>query len=116
MVPIAMAPTSDHLPIACSLDASALAKRCEELSKSVLAEASSVEPLANGIRWRFTSSSSLLTRLAPLIDAERECCRFLTVTLHAMPDLGDLVLEVTGPEGTREFLEGWRRDELRRDR
>jgi len=49
----------------------------------------------------------MLTRLAPLIDAERQCCRFLSVTLQAGPDLGDVVLDVTGPTGTREFLESW---------
>jgi hypothetical protein len=102
-----MAPTSTNGPISCSLDSAGLAKRCEELSKSVLAEATGVERLANGLRWRFASTPTLLTRLAPLIDAERQCCRFLSVTLQAGPDLGDVVLDVTGPTGTREFLESW---------
>jgi hypothetical protein len=73
----------------------------------VLAEAIGVERLADGFRWRFASTPTLLTRLAPLIDAERQCCRFLSVTLQAGPDLGDVVLDVTGPTGTREFLESW---------
>lgn len=95
------------LPIACALDSAALAKRCEELSKSVLAEASSVEELLNGVRWRFSSSPALFSRLAPLLDAERQCCRFLTVAIQAEPDLGDVVVNVTGPAGTREFLKSW---------
>jgi hypothetical protein len=106
MVPT-MAPAVHKLPIACSLDAAGLAKRCEELSKSVLAEATAIEHLTNGLRWRFASSPTLLARLGPLIDAERQCCRFLTVTLQAEPNLGDVVLDVTGPDGTREFLEAW---------
>jgi hypothetical protein len=95
------------LPIACALDSAALAKRCEELSKSVLAEASSVEELSNGVRWRFVSSPTLFARLAPLLDAERQCCRFLTIAIQAEPDLGDVVVDVTGPGGTREFLKSW---------
>lgn len=102
-----MAPTSDDLPIACSLDSAELAKRCEELSKSVLVEATAIEALKNGLRWRFSSSPTLLTRLAALIDAERRCCRFLNVTLQCEPNLGEIVLDVTGPDGTREFLESW---------
>jgi len=102
-----MAPTSNKLPISCSLDTVAVAKRCEELSKSVLVEAIGVERLGNGLRWRFASTSTLLTRLMQLIDAERQCCRFLCVTLRAEPNLGDVVLDVTGPDGTREFLERW---------
>ena len=102
-----MAQTADDLPIACSLDSAGLAKRCEELSKSVLAEAIAIEPLTNGFRWRFSSSATLLTRIAPLIDAERQCCRFLNVTLQCEPNLGEVVLDVTGPDGAREFLEGW---------
>jgi hypothetical protein len=96
------------LPIACTLDSAALAKRCEELSKSILSEAARVEDLPNGVRWRFASSPTLFTRLAPLLDAERQCCRFLTFAIQAEPDLGDVVVDVTGPGGTREFLKSWR--------
>jgi hypothetical protein len=38
------------------------------------------------------------------IDAERQCCRFLKFVLTTEPDGGDVWLEVTGPDGTREFL------------
>jgi hypothetical protein len=39
-----------------------------------------------------------------LITAERECCRFLTFNLHAAPDQGPLSLQISGPSGTKEFL------------
>jgi len=81
----------------------------------VLVEAAAIERLPNGLCWRFASSPTLLTRLAPLIDAERQCCRFLTVTLQAQLNLGDVVLDVTGPAGTREFLETWLYSVLRND-
>ena len=38
------------------------------------------------------------------IDAERRCCRFLRFRLTVEPDEGPMVLELTGPEGTRDFL------------
>jgi hypothetical protein len=95
-----------HLPIACSLDARELAARQHEIRSSVLAEAESVERLPNGYRWRFRGSD-LLARLGVLIDAERRCCQFLQFSLFAEAGLGAVTVDVTGPEGTTEFLDTW---------
>lgn len=95
------------LAVACSLDGAALAGRQAELRAGVLAEAQSVERLPNGYRWRFDSRPDLLGRLGPILDAERRCCRFLSIGITAEPDLGSVVLEITGPDGTVEFLEEW---------
>jgi hypothetical protein len=96
-----------HLPIACSLDGRALASRQAELRASVLADAESVERLADGYRWRFRNDRNLFSRLGPLIDAERHCCQFLRFAIAADHDLGTVTLDVTGPAGTADFLEGW---------
>jgi hypothetical protein len=39
-----------------------------------------------------------------LIVAERECCPFLTFEVIALPNRGPLLVRVTGPDGTKEFL------------
>ena len=95
------------LPIACSLDGPALGRRQSELRASVLAEAASVERMSDGCRWRFHNAADLFTRLGPIVDAERHCCRFLRVAISADHDLGHVTLEITGPPGTAEFLETW---------
>ena len=95
------------LPIACTLSNPELARRRAGLLSGVLREARSVDPLATGYRWRFASAPDLFTRLASVIQAERDCCRFLTFEIHADADLGDIVLDVTGPEGTIAFLSDW---------
>ena len=56
------------------------------------------------MRLTFTASSATLDLIARTIDAERQCCRFLTFQLTVTPDLGAFVLDVTGPAGTREIL------------
>lgn len=99
-------PTND-LPIACSLDGRALADRYIDLRAGILAEATSAERVADGYRWRFRDSHELLARLGPVIDAERQCCRFLHFAITADPDLGSVTLDITGPEGTADFLESW---------
>jgi hypothetical protein len=94
-------------PVACSLDAGALARRQNDLRAGVLAQATAVEALPNGYRWRFAHAPDLFARLGAIIDAERQCCRFLHVILTADADNGAVTMEVTGPAGTAEFLEGW---------
>lgn len=36
--------------------------------------------------------------------AERECCPFLAFEVIALPDKGPVIVRVTGPAGTKEFL------------
>jgi hypothetical protein len=36
--------------------------------------------------------------------AERECCPFLAFALIAEPNKGPVIVRVTGPTGTKEFL------------
>jgi hypothetical protein len=98
---------ADDLPIACTLDGRDLAGRQSELRDSVLAEAESVERLPVGYRWHFRGSRDLLGRLGAVIDAERHCCRFLRFALDVQPDLAAVTVEITGPEGTADFLESW---------
>lgn len=77
------------LPIACTLSDPALARRRAELLAGILRDARAVEPLDAGYRWRFVSTPQIFGRLAPIIDAERHCCRFLTFDIHADADLGE---------------------------
>jgi len=43
--------------------------------------------------------------VAQLITFERECCPFLRFNLRLEPANGPLWLELTGPEGTKDFLQ-----------
>ena len=93
------------LPIACELTPTELQARREGLLPGLLALARERVPVRNGLRWRFAPSGEFLTTAAKMIDAERQCCRFLKFHLVVEQDGGDMWLEVTGPEGTVEFLE-----------
>ena len=95
------------MPIACTLDGAALGRRQADLRDSVLAEAEAVERLADGYRWRFRYAADLLTRLGPVLDAERHCCPFLLISIVASQDRGTVTLEISGPSGTADFLESW---------
>ena len=92
------------LPIFCTLTPDALRTRREGLLRDLLRQADAREDLPAGLRLRFAPSSETLSTIARAVDAERHCCRFLRFTITIEPDGGPIVLELTGPEGTREFV------------
>jgi hypothetical protein len=93
------------LPIACTLTPDALRARREGLLAELLRRADAREELPDGFRLRFAASSDTLTTITRVVLVERECCRFLRFTIVVEPDGGPMRLDLTGPAGTREFLE-----------
>jgi len=92
------------LPIACNLpDAEFQARRAAVL-KTIKAAVVEVKELGNGYAYRFPSDESWLPKLTQLIAAERACCPFLRFNLRLEPSGGPIWLELTGPEGTKDFL------------
>ena len=92
-------------PIACTYTAAELNERRAGLLPGLLARALERLPAPNGYRWRFAPAKDLLSATARVIEAERQCCRFLHFVLVIEPDGGPIALEVTGPPGTVEFLD-----------
>jgi hypothetical protein len=94
-----------ELPIACTLSEEALRARKQGLLARVAGKAIAIARIHGGYRLEFSADSETLPLIAEMIAAERQCCRFLLFTLRVDADLGPIALELTGPEGTQEFLE-----------
>lgn len=92
------------LPIACTLDPATRETRRQGLLAELVRSAARVDARADGYRLEFGASKDILALIARTIDAERLCCRFLRFNLTVEPDEGPVHLELTGPDGTREFL------------
>ena len=90
--------------IACTLTPTELVSMREGLLPGLLARASATEPIPGGFRWRFDPQSGFVKEAAAVIDAEHRCCRFLRFLLLVEPGDGPVWLEVTGPDGTEDFL------------
>lgn len=60
-------------------------------------------PVQEGYAFRFAPGQ--LERVARLVANERRCCPFLEFTITAGPGDGPVWLRLTGPRGTREFLD-----------
>ena len=92
------------LPVACTLDPAALESRRQGLLADLVRQAADCEQLPDGYRFRFVAAGGTLALIARMIDAERECCRFLRFRVTVEPGGGPIFLELTGPGGTRDFL------------
>ena len=93
------------LPIVCTLTPDTIRTRRAGLLPGLAQRAAHRERLHDGYRLRFDPSGDLLTAIAAAIDAERQCCRFLTFHMAVQPDEGEVSLDITGPAGTRDFLD-----------
>ena len=96
---------SSSVPVVCSLTQEALRARREGLLSELLRRAEAREALPDGLRLRFPAATETLTLIARAIEAERHCCRFLRFEMTIEPDGGPFHLTLTGPSGTREFVE-----------
>lgn len=95
----------DTEPLACRMDAIPTDERAAHRELIVrlfqLAACERLE-IPNGYAFRFEPDE--LVSIARFIASERLCCPFLEIGLTVAPSNGPLTLQLTGPEGTREFL------------
>ena len=92
------------LPIACNLTDTQLQERRRDVLDKVRTAVVEVRELHNGYVYCFPSEGKWLIELAQLVNLERQCCPFLHFAITVEPNNGPIRLEMTGPEGTKEFL------------
>lgn len=95
-------PNYNEPPVVCTLTPETLATRKAGLLPGLVHRAVTVEQIAGGLRLSFPPDA--IMAIAAAIEAERRCCRFLRFDLTVEPDGGPVLLTLTGPPGTREFL------------
>jgi hypothetical protein len=94
----------DDNPVACCLSDAELRKREATLLAEFRSALTATEELPDGYSFRLPGEKRWLALVADLIMAERECCPFLTFQLTAEPNMGALIIRITGPQGTKEFV------------
>ena len=92
------------LPVACSLMPAELRDRRRDVLSKIRGAVSEVTELKDGFRYQFRPDGELIPELANLIQLEHQCCPFLTFRLTVEPGDGSVLLEMTGPDRTKEFL------------
>ena len=92
------------IPVACCLSDAELRERRETVLHRIGAQVLEMSERENGYAFRFPLSETMLTDLAHLIHLEHQCCPFLRFVMIVEPGSASVVLELTGPAGTKEFL------------
>jgi hypothetical protein len=95
---------SGDMPIACCLTSAELREREATLLAQSRSAVIGTEELRDGYAFRLSGDGKWIAIIAKMIVAERECCPFLTFELVAQPNVGPVIVRVTGPAGTKDFL------------
>jgi len=93
------------IPVACALTAPELQERRQTVLQKVRRAVRDVRELEDGYAYSFPLDGEWLRELAGMIDLERQCCPFLSFRLTVEESKRLLLLEMTGPEGTKDFLQ-----------
>ena len=92
------------LPIACSLTDSEFRERRKTVLREARQKMLEVKEIADGYVYRFPSDDESLAQIINLVRLERKCCQFLQFRITVEAGEGDAWLELTGAEGTKQFL------------
>jgi hypothetical protein len=95
---------SDDIPVACCLTRAELREREATLLAQFRSAVIETEELRDGYAFRVPGDGKWIGLIAELIVAERECCPFLAFEVAALPNMGPVIVRVTGPAGAKEFL------------
>jgi hypothetical protein len=90
--------------VACSLTRSEIADRRRGLADEIFNGTVRTKELEDGYEFVFPGGAGWPAKLARMIEAERECCPFLTFALFFERDGGPISLRVTGPDGAKAFI------------
>ena len=88
----------------CSLTPEAIEAGRAGLLPGLAERATALEPLADGYRLTFDASGDTLQHIAKVVDAERQCCRWLRFDLVVPPSGAAMTLTLSGTAGASEFL------------
>ena len=94
----------NDLPIACTLTSAELQERRQTILQRMRSAVVDVRELEDGYAYSFPSDGPRLSEIASMIHLERQCCPFLRFHLTVEANGGPIWLELTGPDGTKEFL------------
>jgi hypothetical protein len=90
--------------LACKLTTPELALRKATVLASLKKELVESKELGSGYSYKFNGDDRMIDQLCEFIKTERQCCDFFTFTLTIQKETSFVFLEITGPQGTKEFI------------
>ena len=90
--------------VACKLTSLELQKYKTEVIALLKDNILKREELSDGYCYTFVGSDTILDQVLTFIKTERQCCSFLTFNLSIEDVQSSLILNITGPDGAKEFI------------
>lgn len=90
--------------LSCKLTTAELRERRETVIASLKRQLLEKKELKNGYAFRFPGDDKMVDELASFIKSERTCCDFFTFTFSVSGDKSEAWLQLSGPEGVKEFI------------
>lgn len=95
---------SKSTDLACNLTSSELQQRKMTVLENMRKEVVDKKEVQNGHAFKFPGTDNVLDQLTEFIKTERMCCNFFIFTLSVSGDKSEIWLELTGPEGAKDFI------------
>ena len=96
--------TKPNYTVACSLTDAELRERRTEILQKAGRAVLEVREMKDGYAYRFPADDSWLKELTQIVLLERQCCPFLTFKITVEANHNSIWLELSGPQGTKDFL------------
>lgn len=93
-----------NIPILCTLNDAAFRERESAVLQKMKAAVVDANETDDGYAFRFHSDDDSFAMLNEFMVLERRCCPFLDFKLTLPRGWGDIHLELTGPEGAKDFI------------
>lgn len=90
--------------LVCKLSSPEMQERKSTILASLKKQVLEKRELENGYAFKFTGSDKMVDELMEFIKTERTCCGFFTFNLSISGDASEAWLELTGPEGAKDFI------------
>ena len=90
--------------LTCKLPAKKMLARKLTVLASLKKQVLERKELPSGYAFRFPGTDKVIDELTEFIKTERECCDFFTFNLSISGDKSEVWLELTGPEGAKDFI------------
>ncbi len=94
----------EEIPIICTLNDEEFRKREREVLDAIKASVLATEETDEGYSFRFASNDASFAALNEFIVLERRCCPFLDFKMTVPRGDADILLELSGPRGAKEFI------------
>ncbi len=95
--------TSNHT-LVCTLTSAEMKERKATVIANLQKELIEKKELKDGFAFKFKGTDAMVDELTSLIKTESECCSFFTFNLSVAGDKSAAWLELSGPEGAKDFI------------